>query len=90
MQPKRRGGNCSELMRRTPLTPVDTRFSGYDGGCVFVKESHEVQLFSLGERNTLTLALSRERERGLDSRLRGNDGGGYRAFLQRMNSYHEV
>ena len=31
-------------------------------------------VFSLGGETTLTLALSHERERGLDSRLRGNDG----------------
>ena len=32
---------CSELMRGTPFPPVDTRFRGYDGGCV--EGSHEVR-----------------------------------------------
>ena len=44
-------------------------------------------MFRVGEGNTLTLALSRERERGLDSRVRGNDGGGYRAFSRSLNSH---
>ena len=38
----RRRSNCSELMRRTSLTLVDTRFRGYDGGYVWVEGSHEV------------------------------------------------
>ena len=41
---------------------------------------------------TLTLALSRERERGLDSRFRGNDGGLCMSYgiSRSLNSYAMV
>ena len=51
-------------------TPLDTGLRRYDGySKTSFRGNDGIGVFAL------TLALSRERERGLDSRFRGNDGG---------------